>query len=164
MRTFLRSQFESESTIGKNDSSARKLVIIGADCPQVGPELIQSAFQRLDETPVVIGPSNDGGYYLIAMRAMCFEIFTGIEWSTDTVYEATVQHLQDQGIQFQTLPALTDVDDLDSLMSLKSEMENRKYEDETRFRELDLQEPDELDRKLLEKIRNAIPGPNVESR
>lgn len=162
MSSFFRDQFESESTPDKNDLPPHKIVIIGADCPQLDSRVVQSAFDLLDAAPIVIGPSSDGGYYLIAMRQKCFDIFAGIEWSTETVFSHTAQRLEELKIEFQTLPTLTDVDDLESLLALRSELENRACGDpnpgEHRSAALD-----KLDLKLLEKIRNATAGPIMES-
>jgi rSAM/selenodomain-associated transferase 1 len=154
MHSFFRDQFESELLLDRNDSSPHKIVIIGADCPQLDPCLVQSAFDRLDKAPVVIGPSNDGGYYLIAMRGRCIDVFADIEWSTETVFERTARRLRELNVEFQTLPALTDVDDLTSLLALKSELENREFQEPLAAKPV-TQVLDSLDRRLLNKIQLA---------
>lgn len=158
MSAFFVEQFETYSTIDPiDDLCSNKVVIIGADCPQIDSDLIRSAFERLDAAPVVIGPSTDGGYYLIAMRERCFDIFADIEWSTERVFSSTVQRLNDQQIDFLTLPPMTDVDDLNSLLELKSKLETRELDGQgsTSF--------DELDQILLSNIRTATLGGIVES-
>lgn len=169
MESYFRDQFGAASTHEQHDDSVPdKIVIIGADCPQLDSRVIRSAFELLDEAPVVIGPSTDGGYYLIAMKNHSFEIFSDIEWSTGSVFARTAQRLNEQQIRFLTLPPLTDVDDLDSLMALKSELEIRAAG------QPELATPgssgqgssalDELDLNLLEGIRTAVSGPILESK
>ena len=158
MSTFFRDQFKFKSTEVEDELSPHKIVIIGADCPQLDAHLVQSAFDLLDAAPVVIGPSNDGGYYLIAMRQKCFDIFAGIEWSAETVFSRTAQRLEELKIEFLTLPTLTDVDDLESLLALESELVTREI-GEPGLGEYRSEALDRLDRQLLEKIRNATAGP-----
>ena len=49
-------------------SQHKKAVIIGSDCPQISPELINSAYEKLDIADIVLGPTLDGGYYLLGMQ------------------------------------------------------------------------------------------------
>lgn len=158
MKSFFESQMKSrqESAAQENDDSV-KIVIIGADCPQLETARLQMAFDKLDETPVVIGPSTDGGYYLLGMRNKCFDIFADIKWSTPTVFAATVGHLERQGIEYQTLPPLTDVDEFEDLLALQSELESCHSHNGL----------DQLDKELLERVQEATvlgpPAPVAES-
>ena len=123
-----------------------KVVVIGADCPQLSQVVIQDAYQALDDHDVVIGPSTDGGYYLIGMRERCFEVFSNIPWSTPTVLEQTIQLLENQGIVYRLLSPLTDVDDFASLLELVSDFKSRTTRGEL----------DALDAELYRKINNAV--------
>lgn len=96
----------------------KKVVIIGTDCPGITPKLLESALQHLDQYPVVIGPAVDGGYYLLGLRQMLPELFTGIAWGTDQVFEHTVRKLKMLGHLYHSLEVLRDIDrpeDLDYL-------------------------------------------------
>jgi rSAM/selenodomain-associated transferase 1 len=68
---------------------ARKVVAIGTDTPWMGTEPLRTALAWLDADDVVLGPSFDGGYYLVGARRMVPEIFHGIAWGTSTVLNAT---------------------------------------------------------------------------
>ncbi len=87
-----------------------KAVIIGSDCPQLTPEIIHTAFQKLDEYPYVIGPTTDGGYYLLGMIKHTRSLFDNIEWSTGEVFAQTIKRIEALDASYFTLPKLTDVD------------------------------------------------------
>ena len=88
----------------------RRVVIIGSDLPGLTAELLRAGFAGLDRHPVVLGPANDGGYYLLGLRRMIPEILHGIPWSTGEVFERTIERLRVLGITPARLPALGDVD------------------------------------------------------
>jgi len=67
-----------------------KAVIIGSDSPGLPVSRIRRAFELLDENDLVLGPANDGGYYLIGLKKPCQKIFTGIEWSSRSVFKKTL--------------------------------------------------------------------------
>lgn len=89
---------------------SNKTIIIGSDCYDITSEIIESAFQKLDHSDVVIGPANDGGYYLIGMKKMHQDIFQNIEWSTETVFENTINKVVQKGRSYEVLPTLIDID------------------------------------------------------
>jgi len=93
------------------DNSA-KAVIIGTDCIGLSKEIIDEAFDALEKDDVVIGPSEDGGYYLIGMKGLIYAevIFTGIPWGTDKVFERTMEKMDRLRIKVHRLPKLFDVD------------------------------------------------------
>ncbi len=98
----------------------KRAIIIGSDLPDLLPEIIDEAFDRLKENSAVIGPSRDGGYYLIGFTADGFlpEIFDNISWGTDTVLSNTLKRFRDNGIVPIILPVWRDIDtivDLDNL-------------------------------------------------
>ncbi len=87
-----------------------EVLIIGTDCPGVNAEIIGNAFEALTDHDVSLGPSRDGGYYLLAMRRMIPEVFRNKMWSTGTVARDTVTDLRSLGLSFALLPELIDVD------------------------------------------------------
>jgi hypothetical protein len=66
-------------------------VMIGADSPTLPLSHLRAAFAALERKPVVLGPSLDGGYYLIGLRAPQPELFKGIAWSTNQVLSQTIE-------------------------------------------------------------------------
>ena len=91
-------------------AGAQKILIIGADCPDVTPTDLLSAWVALDRDDLVIGPANDGGYWLVGLRAPCPELFHGIAWSTDQVLAETLTKARAAGLAVARLRTLTDVD------------------------------------------------------
>lgn len=89
---------------------ARRVILMGSDCPGIDASLVSRAFSTLDAHDVVLGPAHDGGYYLIGLRAAMPELFRGIAWSTPAVLEQTVAAAQQLGLRCWLLPTLRDVD------------------------------------------------------
>jgi rSAM/selenodomain-associated transferase 1 len=95
--------------------SYKKVIIIGTDAPDVNMNIIQSAISVLDNYSVVIGPANDGGYYLLGIKSKLIDLFSGIEWSTDSVFDTTIEKLNNSKIKYFMLDELTDIDTLEDL-------------------------------------------------
>ncbi len=106
----------------RTDDSNSHLVIIGSDCLEIDQELIEQAFSALKETQVVLGPSHDGGYYLIGMSKHCPDLFHDIAWSTDSVFAQTTDRIRAHNLSFLSLPTLTDVDEFDNLKELQNRL------------------------------------------
>lgn len=87
-----------------------KIIIIGSDCFELDESLISKAFEQLDKYDVVIGPANDGGYYLLGMKKIYSFLFRNKKWSTDSVCSDTLHDIQEQNLSCFQLPVLTDVD------------------------------------------------------
>jgi hypothetical protein len=85
-------------------------VIIGTDCPDLNAQLMAQAFQALHQHDLVLGPAQDGGYYLIGLRRLIPELFTGIRWSTAEVLQQTHTIAQKLELAVGFLPLLSDVD------------------------------------------------------
>jgi rSAM/selenodomain-associated transferase 1 len=98
-------------------------IIIGSDLPYLTPYVLEGYFAKLRETSMVLGPTVDGGYYVIGFTHQSFNpsVFENIEWSTNTVLEETVNIAQAQGLCVFQGPRLRDIDTLDDL---KMVMEN----------------------------------------
>ena len=103
---------------------ATRVVLIGSDIPTLPLSHLQEAFHHLEDArcDVVFGPSNDGGYYLVGMRALHPELFENIPWSTSSVMTETLVQTQKHGLNIALVPAWHDVDDKDDLARLASEM------------------------------------------
>ncbi len=94
----------------KQTTEYDKKIIIGSDCPGLTSEIIEEAYDALDFHDVVIGPAQDGGYYLLGMTNLVPELFQSIPWSTDQVLNETVRVLQNKRLLYKLLPTLRDVD------------------------------------------------------
>ena len=88
----------------------QKVVIVGSDCASLTSEIIQQAFDQLDENDFVIGPALDGGYYLLGMRTFEPSVFEDIEWSTEQVLPQTISKIEVLNKRYYLLPALSDID------------------------------------------------------
>ena len=92
-----------------------KVVIVGSDCPQLKKEHIDTAFKSLDETDIVIGPTFDGGYYLLGMKHPHSYLFTDMKWSTDEVFSTSMTRIFEQQNTLTQLQKLSDLDVEDDL-------------------------------------------------
>jgi rSAM/selenodomain-associated transferase 1 len=92
-------------------TDADYVVLIGADCPTLSTEDLATAFHALDTgTDVVIGPAEDGGYYLIGMRDHHATIFHNMPWSTPAVLSLTEERIRTQKLRLFRLPSRKDLD------------------------------------------------------
>jgi rSAM/selenodomain-associated transferase 1 len=94
-----------------------KAVIVGSDLYDLKPEHIEDAFRQLDENDLVIGPAKDGGYYLLGMKTLHSEVFKNKSWGTSTVFENTINNLQNKRVFL--LEELNDIDTYDDLKNIK---------------------------------------------
>jgi len=90
-------------------------MLIGADCPELRPEQIDEAEQLLTSHDLVLGPSVDGGYYLIGLKKVYPELFSEIKWGSSAVTSETVARADALKLKIGLLPELRDLDDLDDL-------------------------------------------------
>lgn len=102
----------------------RKVVILDSDTPNLPTDYILEGFSRLDKADVVLGPCEDGGYYLIGMRKFVPEIFNGIPWSTSEVKELTIRKAQALDLTVSLLPEWYDVDTVMDLRRLMSDLDS----------------------------------------
>jgi len=87
-----------------------RVIAIGTDCPELSADSLVLAAQLLRTHPGVIGPSPDGGYYLIGVNSPRPELFLNIPWSSPHTLAATLAAAHQAGWSFATLPTLADVD------------------------------------------------------
>ncbi len=100
----------------------QKILLIGSDCYELETGIIMNAMKSLDMSEVVIGPAQDGGYYLIGMRAPFKNVFENISWSTEMVYAQTISLSAENKYNIAVLPLLRDVDtETDLTVELKRE-------------------------------------------
>ncbi|MEZ4987567.1 MAG: TIGR04282 family arsenosugar biosynthesis glycosyltransferase [Saprospiraceae bacterium] len=90
--------------------TAQPLVIVGSDCAQLRPSIIEKALALLATHEMVIGPAMDGGYYLLGMKNFHPEVFDGIAWSTPQVLEQTLHIIEQQGWSYAIVDTLSDID------------------------------------------------------
>ena len=93
----------------------KEIVIIGSDSPTLPVEILDEAFERLKKCELVIGPSLDGGYYLIGISGNVPDLFSRIEWGTDKVFEETLQKARANNLHFSVLPFWYDIDTIKEL-------------------------------------------------
>lgn len=98
---------------------AERVVVIGTDSPTLPENVLNAAFDDLHEVDVVIGPSVDGGYYLIGLRAQAFDtatlLFDSITWSGADVFKKTMERIEGAALTSRVLPGWYDVDTVEDL-------------------------------------------------
>jgi rSAM/selenodomain-associated transferase 1 len=100
-----------------------RVIMTGADVPHVRDAWLDEAENRLDDADVVLGPSEDGGYDLVAMRHP-HDIFSGIAMSTDRVLEQTRQKAAALSLRVHLLPRNFDIDEVGDLVRLRDVLEH----------------------------------------
>jgi rSAM/selenodomain-associated transferase 1 len=101
------------------NSGIQRAVIIGIDCPGLNAEILQQGFEKLEENDLVLGPAEDGGYYLIGLGRSIPELFRGINWGTAEVLEKTVAIASYLDLAIGYLSQLPDLDRPEDLWILK---------------------------------------------
>jgi len=98
--------------------------LINSDSPTLPGEIVKSASSLLaqDGDRVVLGPSDDGGYYLIGLKHPHHQLFERIEWSTENVLAHTIERAAEINLPVELLPTWYDVDDAATLHSLCDEL------------------------------------------
>ncbi|MBA4417824.1 MAG: hypothetical protein C0392_07930 [Syntrophus sp. (in: bacteria)] len=93
------------------------VLLIGSDSPDLSGDIIMTAFESLKSNDAVIGPTYDGGYYLIGFRYDTFlpRVFEGIPWSTARVFQDSMDIFESGKYLIRVLPEWRDIDTLDDL-------------------------------------------------
>ncbi|MBV9547945.1 MAG: TIGR04282 family arsenosugar biosynthesis glycosyltransferase [Chloroflexi bacterium] len=102
--------------------SFSRVVLIGSDSPTLPAAFIRQACAALERFDLSVGPSVDGGYYLIGMRQPHLGVFEDISWSTASVFAETLQRAHALSLNVSTLPTWYDVDDAEHLARLRNEL------------------------------------------
>ncbi len=105
-----------EEVLTKKD----RVLLIGADIPNITAGLIDDYFEKLRRFPMVLGPAVDGGYYLIGFRRHYLrpELFRNIDWSSERVFRQTLEKADSLGLSCYTGPELQDIDTLADLLAV----------------------------------------------
>jgi len=95
------------SVFGKG---VKKALIVASDVPDLTAGIVEQAIDRLNNCDLVIGPSHDGGYYLIGLRRFNESLFNHISWGTERVCQQTLDAANKEGLAVGQLPTLIDID------------------------------------------------------
>jgi rSAM/selenodomain-associated transferase 1 len=111
------------------------LCLIDSDSPTVPERAFTEAvnFLSQDEDSVVLGPSDDGGYYLIGLKKLHYRLFEAIDWSTERVLEQTIEAAREIDVPVHLLPTWYDVDDHRTLSRLCRELFGSNGSDQNGF-------------------------------
>jgi len=101
-----------------------QVVIIGTDCLELTSEIINNAFKALNSTDYVLGPANDGGYYLLGLTELNDVLFLNKEWSNDQVFQTTIDSIQQQNKTVFLLDKLNDIDTFEDLKAYQEKTGN----------------------------------------
>jgi rSAM/selenodomain-associated transferase 1 len=103
-------------------TGVERAVLVGSDIPEIDGDLLEGYFKMLRTFPMAIGPAADGGYYLIGFQKRCFDprLFRGVEWSTDLVFEQTLEKARSLKLPCYVGQELQDVDTIEDLESILS--------------------------------------------
>lgn len=104
-----------EATQGAFMNHAGRVVVIGTDSPWLTSADIEAAFHALEHASVTVGPTEDGGYYLIGLAKPVPALFEDIAWSTSGVYQETLEKIRALDLQVHPLRRGYDVDRLEDL-------------------------------------------------
>lgn len=115
------------------ESGAEKILMIGSDSPQLDPSIFRAAFELLNKKRAVLGPTFDGGYYMIGLNRPCREIFNGVNWGTPSVYKETSDILRQKNIEWQELEISYDIDSSNDLEQLYFEIDNLRLAGENKI-------------------------------
>ncbi len=115
---------------GLFNAGYKKVIIIGTDCPEIDANLAVKSFEKLEKNNIVVGPSNDGGYYLLGMDKFYPFLFDEIEWSKEQVLSDTIKMAGKENLSRFMLPELIDIDTEEDLKEwlLVSENNNKMTE------------------------------------
>jgi uncharacterized protein len=103
-------------------------VVLNSDSPTLPTALLIETAAMLAQPGdrAVLGPSTDGGYYLLGLKAAHRRMFEDVDWSTSRVAEQTLQRARDVGLDVHVLPTWYDVDDVDGLRRLNAELNGER--------------------------------------
>ena len=98
-----------------------KVILIGTDIPEINSNLLKKAFYALRKNDAVIGPAEDGGYYLIGFNKgrLLKEAFIGIPWSSKEVFKKTLAAFKKRNYSVGTVEKKTDIDTFEDLQKIR---------------------------------------------
>jgi len=92
-------------------------IIIGSDCAEITSEILLKAARQLTSKDCVIGPTFDGGYYLLGFKKVLPDVFRNKTWSTSSVFHDTIKDLEHHQFRYQVIDKLRDIDTLEDLQN-----------------------------------------------
>jgi uncharacterized protein len=107
----------------------RRVILVGSDSPDLPGDFLRNAIVELQTHDMVLGPSSDGGYYLIGFRDDTFlpSVFDGISWSSSSVFQETISKVKNAGCSLSLLPTWSDVDIISDLKNLVRRNRNTPF-------------------------------------
>jgi uncharacterized protein len=127
----------------------KKVIVLASDAPHLPQDYIRLAFTRLDNTDVILGPCDDGGYYLIGLRFPVREVFEGIPWSTSRVLDLTIETAHEAGMTCELLPPCYDIDTGEDAQRLMKDLKVNGFGDSKGCLRT---------KKILENLAPFLPG------
>lgn len=103
-------------------AGAKKVIIIGTDCPSISESTLSEAFSALEQNDLIYGPAEDGGYYLIGLSKPVPEVFREIEWGESKVLSTSLAAAKSAKRKTALLPTLSDVDYPEDLPAAKIQL------------------------------------------
>ncbi|WP_457573087.1 TIGR04282 family arsenosugar biosynthesis glycosyltransferase [Desulfolithobacter sp.] len=105
------------------EAGARRILLVGSDCPFLDPDLLAGALDKLHHRDTVLGPAVDGGYYLIGIRQgieilALRHLFEDVPWGSSQVFARTMERIREAGLNCSLLPSYRDIDRPDDLVHL----------------------------------------------
>jgi len=104
----------------------KQAIIIGSDSPNLPMDYVDQAFEALAAVDIVLGPSDDGGYYLIGARRLHPRLFQRVPWGTSQVLPITRERIKSGRVMCHELPSWYDVDTPESVRRLWTDLRHMK--------------------------------------
>jgi rSAM/selenodomain-associated transferase 1 len=102
----------------------KRALLIGGDIPDLNRSLVEQGFLELGQHDLVLGPSVDGGYYLIGMKTVCPFLFENIRWGTNSVFSDTKKRIDSRGLSRFELGKKRDIDTFKDIEWLWDRLKN----------------------------------------
>jgi rSAM/selenodomain-associated transferase 1 len=117
---------ECQSIALKNllEMGYQKVFALNADSPSLPRAYIQEALSSLDDHDLVLGPTDDGGYYLVGFKEHQARIFENVAWSTERVLDQVVEIANELDLAVKQIPSWYDVDTVEEIYQLQAELDN----------------------------------------
>ncbi len=103
----------------------QRVVIIGCDLPTLTEQEVRNAFGALEDADLVLGPTEDGGYYLIGLKQYHPVVFEDIHWSSEAVLAQTLERARQAGLTVHLLPKQRDLDTYADLQALWRQLQKK---------------------------------------
>jgi uncharacterized protein len=104
------------------DRGYRRVIALAGDSPHLAPTTVEEAFRRLDDADVVVGPTIDGGYYLVGAGAVDGELFDGRRLGTETALDSLLTRARERGLRVALTEEAYDVDEKEDLERLADDL------------------------------------------